>query len=657
MSAVSLFLGMLLLAACGGGGSSTPPPRMVSPSLSTINASPASSVVADGITSSTITVTVLDTKGNPFANKSVSLSTDGTNNSLTQPSLTDSNGIATGSIASSTAELKTITAIVDPGPNQVTLSNQGSVSFIADASAISAGLSTVLVNPASDVIADGTDLADIQVTLRDINGNLVSGQTLQIDASGSMNSLVQPGPSDANGEASGSIASTIAEPKTISITVNPGPSQVVLLDQPSVGFIGDPSNIDAGNSSINAAPSVALIADGVDSSTLSVIVRDVNGNPVAAQNVQISSDGSNNNIVQPGPTDASGAASGSMSSTTAETKILTATINPGPGEVVITQQPSLTFIGDPATVNAGTSGLLMSPTSNVIADGSDNSLATVTVRDVNGNPVSGQVVSLASSGFANSILPATGISDALGVANFNISSLRAEAKTLTATINPGSAQVVVSQLGNVQFIGDASNISASLSSASAVPATAVAADGSSAATISVTLLDVNSNPVAGQGVQLSADGILNSIVQPGTTDPAGQTSGTIASSAAQIKTVTVTANPGPSQVVLVQKPTVAFIGNAAAISAAVSSVIATPDQDLVANGLIQSTVTITVRDTNGNPVPGQSVQIAATGGSNLITQPIAATDGNGVASARVASTLAEIKIISATVNPGPGALL
>ncbi len=649
---------MFILSACGGGGgSSTPPPRMVSPNLSTINANPTASVIADGITTSTITVTVLDTKGQPFANRPVSISASGTSNTLLQTGSTDSNGIATGGIASTIAELKTLTAIVDPGPNQVAIANQGNVTFIADASAISAGLSTVNVNPASDVIADGSQVADIEITLRDVNGNLVPAQPVQINASGSMNSLVQPGPSDTSGMAMGSIASTLAETKTLTVTVNPGPNQIILLSQPSVGFVGDPANIDANLSSLSAAPSLALIADGVDSSTLSITVRDVNGNPVAAQNVQLTSDGSNNSILQPGPSDAGGATSGSMASTTAETKTVTATINPGPSQVQINQQPSLAFIGDPATVNASNSSLVMSPTSGVVADGTQSSLATITVRDVNGNPVSGQLVSLASSGFANSILPASAVSDANGLATANITSLRAETKTITATINPGPAQVVVTQQGSVQFIADASSISASLSSASALPATSVAADGTSISTISVTLLDVNSNPVAGQSVQISADGILNSIVQPSSSDAAGQASGTIASTAAQTKTITVTANPGPSQVVLVQKPTVAFVGNAAAISATGSSVIASPDQELIANGLSQSTVTITVRDTNGNPVPGQSVQIAVGGGSNLITQPLTLTDGNGVTTARLASTLAEIKSISATVNPGPGAMV
>jgi adhesin/invasin len=135
-------------------------------------------------------------------------------------------------------------------------------------------------------------------------------------SSGSNNTLVQPGPTDAFGVATGTIASTTAETKTITATVNPGASQVVVVQQPTVQFVGDPSTINALQTTATASPATGVIADGTAVSTITVTVRDSNGNPVAGQAVQLAATGSNNTLVQPGITDAFGVATGTIASIT-----------------------------------------------------------------------------------------------------------------------------------------------------------------------------------------------------------------------------------------------------------------------------------------------------------------------------------------------------
>src|SRR6185503_17191357 len=112
------------------------------------------------------------------------------------------------------------------------------------------------------------------------------------------------------------IASTTAEQKTITATVNPGAGQVVVAQQPTVDFVGDPSTINALQSTATAAPALGVLADGVATSTITVTVRDSNGNPVVGQVVQLAATGSNNTLVQPGLTDPSGVATGTIASTT-----------------------------------------------------------------------------------------------------------------------------------------------------------------------------------------------------------------------------------------------------------------------------------------------------------------------------------------------------
>jgi hypothetical protein len=60
---------------------------------------------------------------------------------------------------------------------------------------------------------------------------------------------------------------------------------------------------------------------------------------------------------------------------------------------------------------------------------------------------------------------------------------------------------------------------------------------------------------------------------------------------------------------------------------------------------------VTVRDAFGNPVNGAAVTLAAAPVSgNKLTQPVGTTDVNGQITGTLASTKAEVKTVSATVN-------
>jgi hypothetical protein len=85
-----------------------------SAATSTVSASP-ESIAADGIAISTITVTALDASSNPIAGATVILSATntGTGNTLTQPAVTGANGVAAGTLASTVAEVKTVTATIN----------------------------------------------------------------------------------------------------------------------------------------------------------------------------------------------------------------------------------------------------------------------------------------------------------------------------------------------------------------------------------------------------------------------------------------------------------------------------------------------------------------------------------------------------------------
>lgn len=88
------------------------PPGIVDPAASTVESSAATTPAGTAVT---ITVTVVDTaSGAPVVGATVVLAASGTGNTLTQPgAVTDVNGVATGTFASSVAEAKTISATAD----------------------------------------------------------------------------------------------------------------------------------------------------------------------------------------------------------------------------------------------------------------------------------------------------------------------------------------------------------------------------------------------------------------------------------------------------------------------------------------------------------------------------------------------------------------
>jgi len=95
----------------------------------------------------------------------------------------------------------------------------------------------------------------------------------------------------------------------------------------------------------------------------------------------------------------------------------------------------------------------VSATPDSIAAGSGSSTITITVRDDQGNPVPGAVVSLATSGAGNTLTQPSSPTGADGVAQGTVSGTEAGAIVVTATVN-GSVQL--SQAAQVTVTGGTS---------------------------------------------------------------------------------------------------------------------------------------------------------------------------------------------------------
>src|SRR5205814_766478 len=181
------------------------------------------------------------------------------------------------------AQAKTTPALPDALP----ISQTAPVTVTS--SGVSAAQSTVSAAPPT--IEAGTGTATITVTARDANGNLISGATVVLQATGSGNTLTHPtGPTGSDGKITGTLRSTAAEGKTISPPLNALPARR------SAALTVTSSGVSAAQSTVAAAP--ATIEAGTGTSTITVTARDANGNPISGATVALGATGSGNTLTQ-----------------------------------------------------------------------------------------------------------------------------------------------------------------------------------------------------------------------------------------------------------------------------------------------------------------------------------------------------------------------
>ncbi len=189
----------------GGGGAGT---GGASATTSTLVANP-STLPANGTTTA-ITFTLLDASGFPIAGAPVTLSASGTGNTLGASSgATTAAGVFATPLASTVAESKTVTA------TSGTVVKTATVTFTPGPA--SAARSTVSAAPSS-VDADGTSTATVTITVRDANDNPLVGVAPVVTSTPSA-TLVQPGATSSSGQSTGTVASSTAGPRVLTVSV------------------------------------------------------------------------------------------------------------------------------------------------------------------------------------------------------------------------------------------------------------------------------------------------------------------------------------------------------------------------------------------------------------------------------------------------------
>ncbi len=558
------------------------------------------------------------------------------------PATTDGNGQTTFTITDAAAQSVTVTA-ADPA-DSVTVTQTASITFQAPKT--SASNSTVSANPTNPP-ADGTAKTTITVTVRDQGAipQPIAGDTVTL-SQGAGHATITPAatPNTTNAQGVATFTATDTTTETVTFTSTDTTHSTVLSNTASVTF---------GNLAVSPSQSTVTVSTpapvGPTPTTAVVTLLSSTSDPVAGKAVSLQA--SSGTAVVGAPSAATTGSNGQVSfpitDTVAEPVTLTATDTTDGFQ--LTQKPIVTF---EASSPSATSSTIVASGTTSPADGETQTLITITVTDQFGNALSGKNVTVHGSGTDVQVHPiaigpvSPGVTDSFGHAEFQADDTHAESVTFTAT-DTTDGNLVLSKTVSVTYTPGPADPAAIGTTVTASPANPPA-DGSTPSTITVTLTDFFSNPIAGKTISLKAlSG--SSTISPATvvTDQSGQANFSANDSAAEFVTYQATDMTDGSQVL--DAEAVVKFGNPPAPppDAADCSVVASPTS-VPADGTHTATVSVLLYDGNGDPVTGKAVTLAGSGGNSTVAATNATTNSSGMATFAVSDATVESVTYTAT---------
>ncbi len=579
----------------------------------TISASP-TSLTADGISGSLITVQSKDAQGNNLVTGGLDISL-ASSGSADVSSVTDnSNGTYTATITNTVAESVSITGAIAGFP----LTAVQNIVFNPGAGSVNS--SSIIASP-STVTADGTSTSLITLQIKDTLGNNLTTGGAAVTLTTTGNAILSAITDIGDGSYTASISNATAEQTTISGTL----AAITIIDTAVISF--NPGSADSSTTSITVSDST-VTADGISTSTITVHTKDSLGNNLSSGGDSIGLSSSGNATISAITDNADGSYTATISNTAAEIVTITGSLNASQ----ISDDATITF--GAGNASAATSTLSLD-TLEIVADGLANATITLQTKDAQGNNLTtgGQTVIMLEDG--NAII-STVTDNSDGSYTATVSSRTAESVTISATLNADT----VSNSVNLIFIpGAADATQTSISSG----AGSVTADGSSIATVSIRARDSEGNnlTVGGDLITLSQSGsaILSVITDNGD----GSYTATLTNTVAENVIVSGTINSNP----ITDTTNVIFnAGNIASVST--TSISATPTS-LIADGSTSTTITVQAQDSLGNNINSGGLTIALTVSGSALLTPVV-DNGNGTYTASLTNTIAETVVINGTLN-------
>ncbi len=599
------------------------------PASLTIQATPSAGVAPDGVASSVITVQVKDAYGAAVSNAWVQLealnaagATDVYASLSAGSVLTSITGQAQVTLSRTQAGSVTVRASLPRLPNVA--AQTASVRFEAPVASVQ------VVSDVSSVDAYGTAnvAAHLTATVLDAAGQPIVGRTVRFQLVGGTATL---GTATALSDAQGQIASTL-------FSAVPGVAQVVAIADGvaslpvTVNFLPVTRSL----SMVVTPTGKAVVADGISTLRLDVVVKDAYGSPVPGQTVRFFDDSFSSALLSASTvtTNASGLASITVSDPYVETVTIRAVAGSHP--------QSWMQVSDQLQFVASSLQLIVGGAQPFLADGKDHALS-LQVKDVNGNPMTTPQAFVLSSS-STSMIPASlqVTSDAYGQATIQVRDSIAETATLTLTHVATNLTFSVP----VQFISaDPYSYRIKLDKLSAAASSAVS--NADMITASVTVTDVYGALVPNAWVQFSALDVYGVMPDPyttlSTTSPALSTLNTntdfYGQAQVQIRRdipgsvlLNVSLPKNPNAIAASSMPTLTFTVPKAQIPVKIA--LSASGYTLKSDGSDRVILTATVKDVNNVGVNGATVSFFSTssGDAGLLSSSTAVTDAYGQAS-------------------------
>ncbi|EKN5096057.1 inverse autotransporter beta domain-containing protein, partial [Yersinia enterocolitica] len=564
---------------------------------------------ADGRTTTTLTLTLKDDNGNPLTKQAegITLTASSLTGNGTDPHIAGAVEVSPGVyeiVVTSGTKIGTMT--LTPAFNGTHLP-PAAVTFVPTP-VLSGSTHSI---PVGSLPADGTTTTTITLALKDVNGNPLTGHqgeitfvTNPLSGSGTHPQIA------AVVEVSPGIYEAIitAGTNTGTLTVTPWISGVS-MDSKQINLIA----VVSPGSSTTTAANGTLEANGTASTTLTLTLKDVNGQPLIghAGHITLAPSTLAGNGTDPQLTTVTEVSPGVYTAVIiAGTKMGPLTITPTIFGAYLTS----TVVNFTAVISGATSTVGIA-SANLPANGVSTTILTLTLKDINGQPLSGQLSHILLS---PSVLAGNGTDPQLTTVTEVGPGIYEAVVTAGTKTGPWT---VISSVNDVPLdsvtVSFTPEVSPSSSTSSAANAN-LPADGNTTTTLTFTLLDNSGSPLVGQvgHLSLSTSALAGSGIDPQLGEIVEISPGVYtAVLTAGTKTGHITVTPAINGANLTPVAV-----NFAPVVAPAGSTYSLATGTLPADGTATTTLTLTLKDINGNPLSGQQ---------NAITLVSTALNGSG----------------------------
>ncbi|WP_261374760.1 Ig-like domain-containing protein [Yersinia aldovae] len=596
----------------------------------------------------TLTAKIVDAHNNPIKSEKIvwdAVSHQMTFSPTTKITHTNDQGESEIQVASAQVGDASVSAQVVANDLLINQDNQ-TLTFSADAA--TAGISKWLAPGDQALIANGVATVSYTVLVKDSKDHIVpNSQVLwetdlgKFTSSQTMKTVTT---TDSQGEATVELASTQAGFAKVKAAVNGGS----ITSTAKVEFTADSSTATIAITPVNKQ---VYVANGGDTVTYNVIVLDKHQNPVRDADITWST--VNHHVVKYSPasskTDSDGKATVAVTSTAAGSTQVQATLANNATDIA----DQISFNADRQTAVIKT--VVVKGNNQPAPDGSGSVSYVTTVEDINGNPVSGMILSWGSN--INKVTNQTTTTDANGMSTQTITGTQAGKVEVSVALNEGNnAKNPVKSINEAEFVAVAPvNANSSL----LLLPNLIIADGKQNATLKFTLRDDNHNPVSGLANQIKVTQVTANYV----------TVGAIAETTvkgvyeAEIKgtkegTVDLTATVTGRNVSKTQKLTLQADNKTATLKTVTSNI-----KTAKADGMDGITYTATVIDAQGNASLanvsvgwrtnlGELVAMSKTNASGMATVTLTSKQAGKATVTAIVSSSSQMDALSVTFTAG-----